>query len=293
VEINFQEWLKDISDAMGMPVVMPAFATRPDGTSTAVVIKDGYKLVEAPGPLRHKRVHRCNSVRSFGAWLKRHASPRMTEILATSTEIVAALEPADANGDRVTCSLEPHPRAVPWIGMFGQKVNQRQLWLFVRSHFDDFVPAVTKAGENLGSYGKILAQELQKLEVKKGAAIKTELDSAGNVIFAAGEEKMEVQGELPASFEIEIPLIRDVVLGPQDEEPRYRLEVFLQLRMVKTEDGSERPALTLECPGLAMAQIDATDDALECLRETLAKEDDGDFMVGFGTIGLAEYRRAD
>jgi len=286
------QFVQGLVEAVGAATVKPEMVDHPNGTDQAAVVREGYRLVKLEGGTRGRRAHVFRAVRAFGQWLRRHADPAKVEILGNGDSIAAALDPADPNGDLVQCLLEAHPRAKPWLEVLakGVQLTQRQLWLFVRARPQDFGKAVGRNGADLGSYGPILAAELQKLEVSKGGKVRVDLDGMGNVIFAAGEEKTEVSGKLPSSFEIRIPLLRDVTLGvdadgsplPVEQEPLYALEVFLTL---ETKDGGA-PTFRLECPGLELAQIAAREDAFRCLRSVLESPAPEGYLVGAGSVNL-------
>jgi len=90
---------------------------------------------------------------------------------------------------------------------------------------------------------------------------------------------------------VRLPLFRDVILERRAEdggevlqslEPLYTLEVFLTLQV----EEDKRPLFTLECPGLELALMKAREDALQCLRNTLAAPAPEGFLVGLGSVGL-------
>jgi hypothetical protein len=187
-----------------------------------------------------------------------------------------------------------------WLDVLkGTKLTQRALWLFVRARPQDFEAATGRNGADLGSYGPILAAELQKLEVSKTGKVVLELGAMGETLFTAGEDKTQISGRLPVSFRIRIPLLRDVRFAPEaagepdagglpdSVEPEYPIDVFLT---IETKDGTP-PAFQLEAPGLELAQVQASEDALESLRQVLAAPAPSGFLVGLGEAKLVSVPR--
>lgn len=266
----------------------------PNGTFGKVaLVRDGYRLERLVGPTDIRRKHHFNSVVSFGEWLRRHANPESTEILFNDTDnantMAATLDPFDQNSSFVTCALAEHPRVEEWNAMFDRCMDQRELWKFVRSHLADFTEAVDNDGDSLGSYGIILARTLQNLVVKKSGSFQQTINNAGNTVVVAKDDKTEFPSELPASFFINIPLLRDITVQDavtgEEIESTHRLEVFLE---IDTDDGIE---IKLSCPDLAVAMFVERERAMDCLGRVLAKPDQPGFLVGRGYLQLMSVQR--
>lgn len=301
LQLNLQQvpqMMRDAAMELGPPVVTSVVKyDEPDGKGKFIVIRNGYTTEHLDGPKRNKRAHQFSDVMSFAQYLRRHAADDMetVEILGNAERIEAALDPKDVDTDRLVCNLEFHPRLKPWLAMFGKPTAQRDMWMFIRGRLKDFGKARTIDGEEI-DYGPVLARELQKLEVTTGGTIDLQMDAGGSVNFVNVSQTTRTNGRLPSSFNIVLPVYRNVMLAPAGTnelaEPTYSLDVFLSYKAVKDGD-AQKVVLTLECPGLDQTKQDAQEDAQECLRQELKRRDEGGFLVGFGTLNLTAVEVVD
>ncbi len=262
----------------------------PDGHGIVIVHRDNEIVSMVAGRHENRRGHRFDDVSTFAEWLLRHADARQAEILVAAESIVAGLEPQRDNGDTVSCALALHPTAARWLGaLTTQQMSQRDLYRFLMGSLDSFADEMV-GDDNLGSYGRLLAGNLQKLKIATKGEYESHLDPRGFWSFVGGSAKTEVSGKLPTSFEITIPWFQGVCLVFGDGGPSsvqvlcsYRLEVLLEM---DTADPA-RPTFRLEAPTLDLLKHGARQDAVKWLRHLLdanAEDDEAaTFLVGLGT----------
>lgn len=277
MSFNVKTFLEDLAAgavrAFGAPDVKPSIIDSPDGHSSTVLVRDGYKLEVIKGPTTQRRRHGFADVTSFAAWCKREidraACASTADILVDidSMEAVASPTPLDPNGDLARCRLDWHPRAARWFRLFGAPVGQQTFHEFLHGAIEDFPAAKTAKGEDAGSYGEWLAGQVGKLSIAQGQSLKVEIDDRGTTTFLAADSKTEVGGKLPPRFTVRVPGI----VGVPGE---YTLEVLLRLSVSK--DGT--PVFRLECPSLPVVQRQAALDAVAHLGALLGEG----YLVGVG-----------
>jgi hypothetical protein len=254
---------------------------RPDGQGVIALVRDGYQVKTLEGQRVNARVHVFEEVASLADWLKRHADPKVVEVLVGEQRVVAALTPRDIHGDQVVCPLHLHPRWARWQKLLDQPVGQRLLHRFVLSSLEDF-EVLPVEGSAVGiSAGETLASQLAKFEALKTSEVKVELDERGFVRFAGMSEKTEVSGKLPPRFKVRVPLflgVEQLVDGKPAGEAFYELEIHLRV-IVET---GRPPAFELSCPNLEVVVRGARIDAVAWLRHLLGEG----FLVGLGDLKL-------
>ncbi len=248
----------------------------PDGHGQFVIHPSDHEVTGLDGLHRCQRVHRMDDVNSFAAWLLRHADPKIAEIFVDADHIIAGLDPKDDAHDKVRCDLVLHPRAARWRAILGKRLDQKTLHRHLIATADDFEDWKV-ADDNLGSYGRILAGEVAKLEIARRGDYTAHLDPRGFYTFQGGNEHTDVAGRIPASFKFEIPWFRGVCL-PTEEACTYSVEVLLDMDV----DNPASPGFVLAAPDLPLVEYQAREDAVAWLRHLLPDE----FLVGLGSYGI-------
>lgn len=245
-----------------------------------VVVRDGHKVHELKGPTKKARQHVFHDLGSFAEWLNRHAvkDANTVEILASETEVVAALAPVDPSGDVVRCLLKLHPVFEAWVKVFGVSVamSQRDLHQFLRAN----QKALATGEDGAPGAGDVLMTELQKMNVIAGRDMKTELDERGFYQFGGATERANVTGAIPPRFNIFVPVFIGVHEDKDEAmEIHYSVEILLTMNVVDTA-----VTFRLSCPALPVLMHQARLDAVAYLKKLL----DAQFLVGLGAVQLAE-----
>lgn len=289
--VGFVQGLVEAAGTASPPVEL---VPHPDGNRRVALVREGYAVQVLDGRKQNRRGHTFTDLASFAAWLNRHASPPMAEILVGESAVRAALDPIDPNGDVVTCDLVQHPAFVAWAGILGRWMGQREIYGFARGHLGDFEEAHANNGTSLGTYGEIFVAELQKFEAVRDGRIETQIDARGTTVFQGSTEKLTINGKLPPGFTVHVPIFDGVqVQVPDGGEPTgsrwteatYALNLLLQIEF--TED--KRPRFALVCPDLDVVKREAARDAVAWLTHCLA---DG-FLVSLGALALAPAPRVE
>ncbi len=257
----------------------------PDGHGIVIVHRDNEIVSMVAGRYENRRGHRFDDVSTFAEWLLRHAEPELAEILVAADAIVAGLDPRTDHSDQVSCALSLHPTAARWLGaLTTQQMSQRDLYRFLMGSLDSFADEMV-GDDNLGSYGRLLAGNLQKLKIATKGEYESHLDPRGFWSFVGGSAKTEVSGKLPTSFEITIPWFQGVHWPIPSDLCQYRLEVLLEM---DTADPA-KPTFRLEAPALDLLKHAARQDAVKWLRHLLDGNDSDDATATF-LVGLGTYR---
>ena len=255
-----------------------------DGKFVHWLVREGYKIETKNGPRKKQRGHVFEDVASLASWLNKWGDPKLVEVLVAATQIEASLDPKDPHGDLVTCGMLLHPRARRWYNAMKKgAIAQSDLHRLCMTSLDDFERAKDQSGADLGSYGSILAGEIQKLSVAHEGSVEVRLDSTGVVRFAGSSDDVKVNGKLPPKFRVRVPWFLGVqsVDGKEiGEECEYWVEIFLRLHTPR----DSAPYFEIDAPGLDLVVRQATLDASEYLDALL---DDG-FLVGLGSYHAPE-----
>ena len=283
---NIRAWLAEAAlgaiEALGAPSAAPEFAPNPNGKGSTSLVREGYTPHTVPPRQTGRRAHVFEDIDSFAAWLRRHADPDDLEVLVAPSGAKAALTPFTPTGDIVSCPLALHPRWARWASLFDKQILQADLHRLVLSSPEDFLPVTDTTGAMLApSYGPLLAAELAKFNLSKLKEVNIELDERGIVTFSAVSEKTTLQGRLPRSFVVRVPMLLGINVEDEDvewAEADYSVEVLLQVKA--TEAGP--PVFVLRCPQREVIERESRIDAVAWLRHLLG---DG-FLVGLGSLGL-------
>lgn len=262
-------------EALGPATSKVELTRDPRGNGSLALIRQGYTLQKFDGPLSGRRLHNFDDVRSLAGWLHKHADAKRTEIAVggEGAVVTAQLDPRDARGDVVSCRppTPHHPRLARWLDLFGQPyVSQRDLHRHIVACLEDFLPATGPNGEELGSFGTSLAQQLLRVQLTKGAAVTVELDELGYTRVAGSNRETAISAKLPPRFTVRVPFF---LHGPPDAA--YDLEVHLSV--IEVNAGV---AFALDCPGLAVVRHQAVIDVATFLQELLGDA----WLVGLGTL---------
>lgn len=277
------------------PIVRPNVA--PDGDGVYIVVRDGWKIHRLEGRQHHRRIHEFDELHSLADWLNRYAVPReRAEILVDQTCIGAALEPANPIGDVVTCEMPFDPRFALWepflTSPFGREedarpLSQKELSSLLRAGAADV------EGEEVA---QLLLHEVRNVSLTKGSKRELRLDERGYYRYAASVQNRAIEGAIPPSFSIRVPLFEGVLI-PQSEAAHqpgalradasgqdwapaiYSLEILLTM--------DEHPAtgelvFTLDAPALPLIARQARRDVAAFLRGLL----DPELLVMLGVLRL-------
>lgn len=288
--VDTLEWLRRNLSAEPNPQVK--VIEHPQGHGSLALVRDGYKLQDLQAAQVARRRHSFDDIRSFADWLNRRcpdtADRVRAEILATAPDkdgghrISAVLNPEDQHSDSGVCLLTYHPLFQSWLGIFGKRLSQQEFHAHVRGVIASF------AQQQPVSFGNWLATELQKLKAITGRDLQVDLDQRGFVSFAMMTGTKKIEGEIPPSFALSLPIFMGVFppsipreLTDRVEEEQaldYMIEVLLQTDV--NDEG--RIYFTATAPGLDQVIHQARMDAVAWLRSRL---DEG-FLVGLGKLGF-------
>lgn len=250
-----------------------------DGRKALILVRNGYEMKVADGPKRRVRTHEFTTIASLVDWLNRHVPEGdrdRTEILVNLTQghrptatITAALPDANYEGDVVMCRVAIHPAFIAWVDALAEHWTNKALLAFMRAHRADIV----------GDVGDLLVAELSKLSALRENEINAEQDTRGFVAFSSRTQRITVEGKLPPSFAVRVPIF----LG----QSATVLTVQLSLDLV-TDDDDVDVVLHLACPALDVTIYEAQEVLVTNLQQALL---DG-FMVGCGTLAWKEDRKS-
>lgn len=265
------------------PIAVPIEPTPlPRGNGSFLVVRDGYQVKEIEGSRRGKRVHRFHDLGGFARWLDRHAMEReRAEILVATDQVVAALDPADPDGDLVSCELPLHPSFAAWTNVLETGLDQITLHRLVLAE-----------AETLGDSAVGFSAALLQVKLATAGEFDAQMDPLGYMRVTGGTNKQEATVKLPPQFVVTTPIIEGVGIAhgdghdaPTYTPATYALDIFLQLKVVG-EPGSKRAEFYLSCPRLEAHRRQARRDAAEYLQALLL---DG-FLVGLGEIKTESVR---
>lgn len=251
----------------------PIEEAHPSGDGKLLVVKHGFEVKHVPGERKAKRSHTFHDLGSFAAYLNRRAElPEDAtdvddvEILVSESSVVALLDPSDPHADLITCKLIHHPQFAAWHGIFGKRIAQRDLYLFIRGNLPSF-----HAPEN-GMDGGMIAAEVRKLQVVSTSGSDFQLDERGFYTVASATATTDMKGRIPCKFDIRVPIFQ-AIRDENEVEREYVLEVLLQM-----EPQGDQWSFTLACPALPIVLHQARLDAVEYLKRIL----EPGFLVGLG-----------
>jgi len=269
--------IEQISGALKIdPTPVLEEKANPSGHGTVAVVKEGYRLEKLPGKQKNARKHVFHDPRSLAEWLNREADAGATDILVAQKDIACCLTPEDPHGDMVRCEMQHSPEFVAWSGAFaGRSFSQKDLHAFIRGNLQSF-----SGDGGPVNPGKVLASDIQKLSVNSGKEFTGELDPMGYYRFQGGTGRAAVEGSIPPSFEIEIPVFVGVARPNEESEIRYPLEVLVSIDI--DDDRDEKCSFKLSCPSLPLVLHQARIDTATFLRSLL---NDG-FLVGLGVLAV-------
>lgn len=254
--------------------VVPANVA-PNGDGVYFVVRDGYKLQRVEGRQHHRRTHTFDDLRSLAIWLNRYAVPKeRAEILVDLTAVGAALDPANPIGDVVTCELPRDPRFQRWAPYlacpFGgeeepKALSQRQLHTVLRGAVAD-IEGTEVAG--------LLLHEVQNLSITKGFKRDLKIDERGYYRYAAEVKDRVIEGRIPPSFSIRVPIFEGVTVPQNAEVPSfgpwvpvlYTIEILLSM---DEHPLTQELIFTLEAPALPVIARQARRDVAACLQNQL------------------------
>jgi hypothetical protein len=187
-------------------------------------------------------------------------------VLAAETRVRATLAGRDLDGDVVSCELQYHPLFDAWLKVLGKPLAQQGLQAHVRS----LVQTIAA--------GDVLLDGVQRIQVIAGGELTAELDEKGFYRYHGDTNKTQVEGRLPSTFRISVPIfigVPDTMYSDSSGHDRlYELDVLLSIQV------QEKPLFTLTAPGLPIVLHAARLDAVEYLRTLLH----GGFLVGLGEL---------
>lgn len=267
--------LREFFRGYGDPGVAPTLAKLPNGHTSAVLVREGYTVHQVDGPSQYAARHEFHDLDSFAAWLLREQCGAVTDILFDADRVTADIVRAGVGNDAVSCLLKRHPRFVRWANVLGRPLSQRDIHLLVLSSGEDFDTQVDGAtGKVVGHAGQSLAAQLQKFSAKRAKDVTVEVNEHGLTTLSAVNDKTTITGTLPASFYVEVPVLR----GVRDDVGSmvvHRLELFLSVDL----DDKGAPTFTLRCPSLEIVVEAALTDGANHLRRELG----AGWLVGRGT----------
>jgi hypothetical protein len=214
-----------------------------------VAVRRGWSVERVP--LSTRRQHRFDDLESFAAFMKREADGAKADVLLGTKQVSAFIAADVIRGDRVACELPYSPSFTAWSALLGKPLSQKTFFDHLRA-FESDIP-------NDG--GVVLLTELGKLGVAQGEEITTQIDERGTIVYAAATSKTQVQGKIPPSFAIRVPVYRD----PAVEFEKHEIELLLD---VQTRGGL---TFTLTAPLLEYALIEARQRVAERLRQLLGE----------------------
>lgn len=249
------------------PLIEPT--DHPNGDGFLFLYREGYRVEKVEGPKVQKRTHVFHDIPSFAEYLKRHADPKLVEILVDAEKIVAALDPKSPIGDVVTCELVKDPRYLAWHSHLQKGLTQRAMFQLIRSQRADLDPQVSQ----------MLLGSLQSLKLAEGGEINMDIDERGMNTFAATTAKRNLSGQIPPIFVAHIPVFDGVhrvgeVSNLPVELAIYDLEIYLTVDADK-ENGV---LFTLSAPSRESIVRQARRDAAAFLVNLLGEG----FLVGLG-----------
>lgn len=275
--MNLHDILQTIQNAFGVPTIKPELVTTPDGTARATLVRDGYRLEKLDAGQRIKRIHAFDDLESFATWLRHQVDvlgydSDVVEVLVGQVSVTALLEPGERHGDQVTCQLVPHPMFAAWRRTVDHACggpmtfNQEGLFSFVRG--------VEKSIVGPGDFtGKILAGEIAKIKVTKGAEINSELDTRGIHTVRATGENTAVASRIPAEILVRTPIFSGVfVADPDDPAGQTTKEAIYDLEVMVSMSVDTGILFRLECPQLPIVMHQARRDAVAYLKGLLGEK---------------------
>lgn len=251
------------------PVLEPLEA--PNGDGQHVAVATGYEIKHLPGREVGLRNHRFDDVRSFAAWLNRHATaPTQTEVLLSAEEVNAVLDPGSAAPEILHCKLKLHPIFEAWRAAFGLPLAQKAFHELARGFRHSL------------SEPELILAALRVVKLAKTGELQSTIDETGATRLAVQSASAELTAKLPPEFVVTCPVYQGIV-GTDGSAREYRLEVLLSLDL----DGAG-PLFTLTCPSLELVKNDARQDVAAMLEREL----DAGFLVGLGEYGQSRRKAA-
>ncbi len=234
----------------------------PDGYGHVVAVRDGYTLETLDGRDEGRRIHEFDDIKTFAAYLKRHATGEQTEILLGENLVRAAMDPKATRPEIINCSLNPHPTFAAWAEVFGQALSQRAFHALVRG----FRSAVQDS--------EGILQALRVMSVGKKGEIQSEIDETGATRLNLVSERITMVATVPPEFVLLTPVYRGVT-DAEDVEIDYAIEILVTIDV-------EHFAFTIEAPALELIKAQARKDVAEMLARELGEP----FIVGLGTLEI-------
>ncbi len=234
----------------------------PDGYGHVVAVRDGYTLETLDGRDEGRRIHEFDDIKTFAAYLKRHATGDQTEILLGEKLVRAAMDPKAPRPEIIDCSLNPHPTFAAWVEAFGQALSQRAFHALVRG----FRSSVEDCDGIL--------QALRVMSIGKKGEIQSEIDETGATRLNLVSERIT----MAATVQPEFVLLTPVYCGVTDEageEIDYQIEILVNIDV-------EHFQFTIEAPALELIKAQARKDVAGMLSRELGEP----FIVGLGTLEI-------
>jgi len=234
----------------------------PDGYGHVVAVRDGYTLETLDGRDEGRRIHEFDDIKTFAAYLKRHATGDQTEILLGEKLVRAAMDPKAPRPEIIDCSLNPHPTFAAWTEAFNKPLSQRDFHALVRG----FRSSVQDADGIL--------QALRVMSVGKKGEVQSEIDETGATRLNLVSERVTMAATVQPEFVLLTPVYRGVT-GEAGEELDYPIEILVNIDV-------EHFQFAIQAPALELVKEQARKDVAGMLSRELGES----FLVGLGDLEI-------
>lgn len=254
--------------------------TSPDGKGTLLAVRNGYQIVRHDGPRASAPAHVFRDLDDFAGYLRREvvsgrADPSFASILIREDKIEAVLDAYDRDASVVSCSLESAPGWAAWSRVLGQPLDIDALFNHVRAYGYTFAPLMVrldgKPVEADGSASVLVA--LSTFSIKSEGLTRVERGPRGEILARESSEKNSPSVEIPASFNLRLPLFL------ADSEP-VDIEIQVSLSINKDKQGVFR----LTAPRAVEAQQKALGNLATKLESALGSG----WLVALGRAAVTE-----
>jgi hypothetical protein len=269
-------------DAFGAPTVAPEPSIGLGDREGRFLVRDGYKVETAPQPEANRRTHIHHDLADFAAQIKRLGSPqdadiyveRLSLLSTKQAGVVAILDPEDPDSDVLVYVPEHHARWAHWRDHLDKWMTPAAFREVVLIGELDTAQVSVNGTRMKERQATSIAAKLRQVKIAANSEVEVELDDLGVIVARSGTDGTKVSAEIPATFDIELPVIQDI-----------DTEVPITIRVSGKVEGRGL-YYALSAPGLSAHEHAVRVVFRERLRKLLGEP----WSVSLGVAARASYR---